>query len=177
MKSISEESIFLLQNWSIVEKLQASIKHLEKEIVHKVNHIGEEIKDKDWWNSKIIFTEFKHGFYFAKKKWNKYIQIGIEHFQPESLIGSSDHKSWCYLWIKGPEKDNINSSLENILKKDEYFNEYYISRSSYLLKKVFRKHTEENYEDFMNDDFLNEYVEFLEKVYLKIQSFEIPSNS
>ena len=46
-----------------------------------------------------------------------------------------------------------------------------------ILKKYFKKYTEVDYEDFIKDDSFVEYIEFLEKVYLTIQSYEIPSDS
>jgi len=178
MKSFSEKCIFLLQNWNVVEKLQVSIQSLENEIKNVLTNMSEEVQEKNWWNSEIELTDSDRYFYFANKNWNKYIQIGIEHFQTKNLLGSSDHKScYCFLWVTGPQRDNIISGLEKILIKDKYFSEYYCSKPSYILKKYFKKYTEEDYEDFIKDDSFVEYVEFLEKVYLTIQSYEIPSDS
>ena len=178
MKSFSEESIFLLQNWNVVEKLQVSIKSLEKEILNKISNMGQELQDKNWWNSEIDYTEAKHGLFFANNNWNEKILIGIEHFRTESLLGSSDFESPCYLYVfPGPQRDVIISELKTMLKKDKYFNKYYSSAANYILKKYFKKYTEVDYEDFIKDDSFVEYIEFLEKVYLTIQSYEIPSDS
>ena len=178
MKSFSEESIFLLQNWNVVEKLQVSIKYLEKEISNKISNMGQELQDKNWWNSeKIDYSDGKDQLYFYNKNWGENIVIGIEHFGIGSLLGSLDGQANCYLWVENPQRDVIEPALTKMLKKNEYFNNYYSSASGYIVKKYFKKYTEVDYEDFIKDDSLIEYVEFLEKVYLTIQSYEIPSDS
>jgi len=177
MKSISEESIFLLKHWSVVEKLKVSIETLEKEIINKLSNMGKELQDKDWWNPDLLCHQGKQYLYFDNKKWEDSIQIGIEDFCSSSLLGSTDYQTYCYLWVTGPKRDVISSALTKILEKDKYFDEYYCSGHSYILKKPFKKYTELDYEEFIKDDSFVEYVEFLEKVYLTIQSYEIPSDS
>ena len=94
-----------------------------------------------------------------------------------SLTPEFRNQTYCYLWVTGPKRDVISSALTKILEKDKYFDEYYCSGHSYILKKPIKKYTELDYEEFIKDDSFVEYVEFLEKVYLTIKSFEIPSDS
>ncbi len=74
MKSFSEECIFLLQNWNVVEKLQVSIQSLENEIKNVLTNMSEEVQEKNWWNSEIELTDSDRYFYFANK-------IGINIFK------------------------------------------------------------------------------------------------
>lgn len=175
--NFSEESIFFIQNWGIIEKLLSSEKNFKKEFSEFLYSIEEILMKKDWWNTKLVFEKYDQSqIYVSRENWhldNEYsIWIGVEDFTPERLFGVGEPVD-CYLWITGNQKEKIIADLSQMLKKEDYFKDYLVSSGGYVLKKYLRKYTEEEYKDFISGASLNEIVGFIEKVYLFIKDYEI----
>ncbi len=118
--NFSEESLFFIQNWGIIEKLLSSEKNFRKEFSEFLYSIEEILVKKDWWNSELAFN--KHNqfqIYVSRENWHSIdkgysIWIGIEGFTPEQLLGVEEPAD-CYLWIRGDKKDKIIEDLSQML--------------------------------------------------------------
>lgn len=176
--NFSEESIFFIQNWGIIEKLLSSEKDFKMEFSGFLYSIEKILAKKDWWTKELVFKKRGQSqLYISKENWrlngkDYFIWIGVESFTPERLIGVEEPAN-CYLWVTGDKKDKIMADLSRMLKNEDCFNDYLSGSGGYVLKKYLKKYTEEEYKDFISGDSLNEIVEFFEKVYLFIEDYEI----
>jgi len=173
----SEESIFFLQNWGTIEKLLMSEKNFRKEFGEFLYSIEKILLNKDWWSTDLVFNkQDMTQVYISKTNWmidaGYSIWIGVERFKPEALFGI-DMPAQCYLWTMGERKNKIGDDLLQILKSHDEFKDHLLSSGGYVLKKLLRKYTEEEYEEFISGSSLNEIVEFFGKVYLSINNYEI----
>lgn len=179
--SFSEESIFFIQNWGIIEKLLTSAGNFRKEFSEFLFSIERILMEKDWWKEdkeQLVFNKYNDSqVYISRRNWrlnNKdySIWIGVEGFTPERLLGSGPPAN-CYLWVTGDKKDKIIRDLSQRLTNQDEFKDYLTRRGGYVLEKCLRKYTEEEYKDFISGAPLNEIVGFIEKVYLSMRDYEI----
>jgi hypothetical protein len=174
--SFSEEGMFFIQNWGIIEKLSNSLQNFRSEFSNYLYSVENIVKTKNWWSDEeLVFKKRdQKQVYISKKGWSDdnieyYIWIGIENFVPESLLGTSDPAN-CYLWVTGSKANVILRDLSTIFKDKEEFSDYFTNKGGYILKKLLRKYTEEEFQDRVP---LQEIVEFMGKVYLNIYDYKM----
>jgi hypothetical protein len=175
--NFSEESIFFLRNWGVIEKLLFAEKNFRKEFTEFLYSLEKTLQKRDWWDNSLIFNRYGTAQVFiTKKTWGSgndfSIWIGTEGFAPERLFGS-DIPPQCYLWVRGDKKDKIMRDLTNIFSQEESFEEYLSTSGGYVLKKYIKKYTDEQFEEFIAGSTLDEIADFIEEVYLLIRNYEL----
>jgi hypothetical protein len=180
----SEESMFVLKNWATIEELLRSRKRAEKEFEEYLRSLRDILKQKDWWRDNSENLEFedaeKGSVYISTKEWLRegehLIWIGIENFNPESVLGYGD-RAYCFLWVnEGPQRDKIVKDLKGKFtgKKDPGEpppddDEW----EGYVRIKYIKQYQEDELEDLVPEVLLNEIADFFEAVYRAVEDYEI----
>ena len=175
--SFSEESEFVIHNWSTIEKLLSSISVARTELNNLALNLENELANRDWWTDDLVFNS--KGLYISNKKWQVdafyRVWIGVEGFTIEGLFGNN-YPAQCYLWVGGSEnKDQVISDLREIVTHKSHLEKYCDSKSSsYVLKKTLPKLTgiaDARLSTLIEDDVAN----FIEDTYIAIKDYKLPT--
>jgi len=176
----SEESIFLLNNLSVIEKLQYSMRILREEVSALLNSLEEDLMQREWWDDNLISKRHHPTqLYISSKKWTSdeknHIWVGIENFTVEGLFGSVKPPQ-CYLWVSG-SREIIMSDLAKLINNDELLKNYYKGSGGYVLTKPLKKITNVGDSQIVSNYIEEEVADFIENVYLCIKDYEINFNA
>jgi len=175
----SEESIFVIKNWEIIQKLINAEGEIKKDFPKYFNELKKILQNKEWWNNNLKFElESDQQAYISIIDWKVkgvyVIWIGVEWFIPENLFGPTGN-AICYLWVEDNEKiTKIVSDLRSIFKNDDTYGEYIGTEEGYVIKKSLKKYEPDEIDDFINGAPLEEIATFIGEVYLKIKDYRIP---
>ncbi len=177
----SEESTFLIKNWSQVEQFHNAENNLRKEVSDLLHSIERVLLDRDWWDHRLSFnSKSQDQVYISKSDWTKrnynLIWIGVENFTIERLFGG-DFPPRCFLYcLNVGDREQIRSELLKIMRQDDNFRDYLTDKKGYVLIKHIKKYTDAQYEEFAAGEPLNEIADFIEKVYQKIEGYSIQTS-
>jgi len=174
----SEDSAFLIQNWSQVEKFHTAENNLYKEVSNLLHSLEGVLSGRDWWDYRLNFNrKSQDQVYVSRSDWtvrnNTLIWIGVENFTVERLFGSS-FPPRCFLYcLNFGDREKIRSELLKTMRQDKYFRGFLTDRKGYVVIKHIKKYANAQYHAFIDGEALEEIAEFIEKVYLKIEGYSI----
>jgi len=177
----SEDSAFLIQNWSQVEKFHTAENNLRKEVSNLLHSLEGTLSDKHWWDHKLSFySKSQDQVYVSRSDWtfrnNNLIWIGVENFTIERLFGSG-FPPRCFLYcLNVGDREKIRSELLKTMRQDKYFRDFFTDKKGYVLIKPIKKYTDAQYQAFIDGEALEEIADFIEKAYLKIEGYSIQSS-
>lgn len=177
----SEDSAFLLKNWSQVEKFHDVESNLRKEVSNLLHSLEGVLSDRYWWDHRLSFYgKSRDQVYISRSDWtkgnNNLIWIGVEDFTVERLFSSS-FPPRCFLYcLNVGDRDKIRSELLKVMRQDNHFRGYLTDKKGYVLIKHINKYTDTQYEKFAGGEPLNEIADFIEKVYIKIEGYSIKND-
>jgi hypothetical protein len=169
----------LLNNLSVIEKLQYSLRILREEVSALLNNLEEDLIQREWWDDNLISKRQHYTqLYISSKKWTadekNYIWVGIEFFTVEGLFGS-EKPPQCYLWVSG-NREIIMSDLAKLINNDALLKNYYKGSGGYVLIKPLKKITNISDVQIVGDYVEEEIANFIENIYLCIKDYEIDFN-
>ncbi|MDR3625818.1 MAG: hypothetical protein P4L45_03250 [Ignavibacteriaceae bacterium] len=170
----SEESIFLLGNWQKIQLLRRGINNLENyEFTVYLESLEKLLKEKSWWDQQMEFVIFDNNYgrqrYFSLDKWrdkadNQFsIWIGVEKLTLNNLLGFDD-SPFCYIWVRGSQKEIIKSKLLKLLENPSS------ATGDYILKSNIHHY---NASEIIKGEPINEIVKKFEELFFKIKDFSI----
>lgn len=182
----SEESIFVLKNWDIIQKLKLSEVKLKDEFTKYLCSLEDNLKKEKWWNKNLVFEKFdRQQVFISRKEWkydNEYaIWIGVENFTLETFLDPDKPNAQSYLWVQGPNQEKLFADLLKKYERKEIFKEFIANAQKekpteegrYVLINYLRKYTEEESEEIISGKLLNEIADFIRNVYLEIEDYKL----
>jgi len=175
----SEENIFVIKNWEIIQKLKNAEGEVKKHFPKYLMELKTILLDKEWWNDNLIFKlADDQQAYISINDWKVNqgyaIWIGVEGFNPDNFFGVTGNAT-CYLWVlDNDQKTKIISELKNNFEKDDHYGEHIATKGNYVIEKVMKKYEPEEIDDFIKGVPLDEIATFFGEVYLKIKDYRIP---